>query len=34
MRAFGRVKMTPLRYHAFVAAMLFAARSLKRGEKK
>jgi len=26
--------MTPLRYHAFVAALLFAARTVKKGEKK
>jgi len=25
---------TPLRYHAFVAALLYAARELKKGEKK
>jgi len=26
--------MTPLRYHLFVAAMLFAARTLKKGNRK
>jgi len=26
--------MTPLSYHAFVAALLFAARTLKKGERK
>jgi len=26
--------MTPLRHHLFVAAMLFAARTLKKGNRK
>jgi hypothetical protein len=34
MEAHGRFKMTPLRHHAFVAAILFAARTLKKGETK
>jgi len=34
MRHQREVKMTPLRYHAYVAAMLFAARALKKGERK
>jgi hypothetical protein len=28
------VKMTPLKYHAFVAALLHAARTLKKGDQK
>jgi hypothetical protein len=34
MPASREVKMTPLRYHAFVAALLHAARTLKRGDRK
>ena len=28
------VKMTPLKHHAFVAALLHAARTLKKGDQK
>jgi hypothetical protein len=34
MRHQREVKMTPFRHHAFVAAMLFAVKALKKGEKK